>query len=68
MIFKPSYSKADWLRKARKDPCTVMLAAPSLYLPDAKRIWTRNNKTKKQLEDMGFENVEAKRIAVPNRD
>ena len=64
LIFKPSYSKADWLRKASKDPGTVMLVAPSLYLPDAKRIWARNKATKEKLEDMGFENVEAKRIAV----
>lgn len=64
LIFKLSYNKADWLRKARKEPGSVMLVAPSLYLPSAKRVWVRNKETKEKLEDMGFEGVEVKRIAV----
>lgn len=68
LIFKPSYNKADWLRKARKDPGTVMLVAYCIYLPCAKRVWVRNKETKQKLEEMGFENVEVKRIAVPSFD
>ena len=60
LIFKPSYSELKWLGKARYKP--VQLVTQKLYLPNAERIWTRNNKTKKSLESMGFENVEVRRI------
>jgi hypothetical protein len=64
LVLKPSYTKARWLLKARKNPGSVQLVVPKLYLPDAKRVWVRNKKTKKLLEDMGFENVRVKRIPV----
>jgi len=63
-LFKPSWSKSKWLRKAKKEPHRVQLAAPKLYLPDAKRVWVRNKKTKRLLGDMGFESVEVKRIKI----
>lgn len=70
LIFKPSWRKSDWLREATKerDPEKeshwVDLVTPTLYLPDAKRIWVRNNQTKKQLETMGFENTEVRRLLL----
>jgi hypothetical protein len=63
-VFKPSWTKADWLRKARRDPDSVQLVTPKLYLPDARRIWVRNKPTKERLEEMGFENVDVRRIAL----
>jgi hypothetical protein len=64
LIFKPSWSMADWLRSARKETHSVQLVVPELYLPDAGRILVRNRKTKKGLESMGFENVEVGRITL----
>jgi hypothetical protein len=64
LIFKPSYTKARWLLKAKKNPGSVQLVVPKLYLPDAKRVWVRNKKTKKYLEKMGFENVQVKRLQI----
>ncbi len=61
-IFKPSWNKADWLRKVRKEPCSVQLITSKLYLPDAKRIWVRNKETQNILEKMGFENISVKKI------
>ena len=64
LTFKPSWPKSKWLRKARKNPHSVQLVASTLYLPDAKRIWVRNQQTKNQLKSMGFENVEVRRLLV----
>jgi len=64
LIFKYSYKKSDWLRKARREPGYVQLVTPSLNLPDSDRIWVRNKKTKQYLEEMGLENIEVKSIKV----
>lgn len=64
LIFKPSWPRSKWLRKARKDPGSVQLVTPRLYLPDAKRIWVRNQPTKKALETMGFRHVAVRRLHV----
>lgn len=64
LIFKPSFSKAKWLRKARKKSCTVQLVIQKLYLPSADRIWVRNKKTKIKLENTGFRSVEVKRLLL----
>ncbi|MEK6846302.1 MAG: hypothetical protein AABY26_06065 [Nanoarchaeota archaeon] len=66
LIFKPSWSKSDWLRKARKTPHSVQLVTPKLYLPDAHRVLIRNQQTKKLLESMGFDGVEVGRIVLEN--
>ncbi len=63
-LFKPSWSKSRWLRKALIDPGSVQLVTESLYLPSAKRIYVKNKHTKKLLESKGFENVEVKRIIL----
>jgi len=64
LIFKPSWPKSRWLRKAKIDPGSVQLVTDTLYLPSAKRIWVRNKPTKRLLETMGFNNIEVKRIKV----
>lgn len=63
LIFKRSWSKSKWLRKTRKQH-SVQLVTSKLYLPFADRIWVRNKKTKTILENMGFRNVEVKRILL----
>lgn len=65
MIFKASYSPADWLRRAKRDKGNVMAVVDCLDLREADRIWVRNQQTAKSLRDMGFRNVFAKRIPVP---
>ena len=56
-----------WLRLAnRSDSRGVDLVVPSLYLPDALRVWVRNKPTKTLLEELGFTNVEVRRIKVFN--
>ncbi len=64
LIFKPSWPKSKWLRKARKEKCSVQLAAPELYMPDAGRIWVRNRQSKELLASMGFGNVEQRRLLL----
>lgn len=62
LIFKPSWSKSRWLRRAREEPQDVQMTTPTLNLPDASRTWVKNNHTKKTLEQMGFNCVEVKRM------
>jgi hypothetical protein len=64
LIFKPSWTKSRWLKKAEKTPHSVQLVTSSLYLPDAQRIWTRNQQAKELLTFMRFENVESKRLLI----
>ena len=64
LIFKPSYKKSDWLRKAGREAASVQIVTKSLHLPDAARIWVRNKKTKKLLDDKGFNNVEVRRLII----
>ena len=64
LIFKPSWTKSRWLRKATERPHTVQFVTERLCLPDAGRIWTHNSKTKLRLEKMGFRNVAVKQISV----
>jgi len=64
LIFKPSWLKSKWLRKARKEPHSVQLITPELCLPDAERIWVRNQQTKKLLTAMEFNNVESRRLIL----
>lgn len=62
LMFKPSWTRSRWLRKAEQRPDTVQLVTPELYLPDAKRIWVRNKETKRKSESIGFGNVEVRRL------
>jgi len=64
LIFKPSYRKSDWLRKAREKHC-VVTATPSLDLRIAE-VYCRNQETKKVLEEIGFNGVSVKRILLPD--
>lgn len=63
-LTKPSYNKADWLRKARKEPHHVQLVTPYLDCRRAVRVWVRNLKTKRIVEAMGFRNVHVKRLRI----
>ena len=63
-LFKKSYTESRWLNLARKYPGWVYYLVPKLDLPSAKEIWVRNKKTKKTLEDMGFDQVIVKRLEV----
>ena len=64
LIFKPSWPKSKWLKKARKNQHSVQLVTPELYLPGAERIWVRNQQTKELLTSMGFDNVESRRLVL----
>lgn len=64
LVFKPSWPASQWIRKAKKNQHTVQLVTRQLYLPDAQRILVRNEKTKKTLRLMDFENIEAKRLLL----
>ena len=64
ILFKRSWSTSRWLDVAQNGQIPIQLAARSLYLPAAKRVWVRNKSTQQQLEERGFENVYVKRIPV----
>ena len=63
LIFKSSWPKSKWLKKAKKDH-SVELVISQLYLSDAQRIWVRNKKTKKLLQSMGFKHVTVRRLIL----
>jgi len=63
-IFKQSWPKSRWLRRAKTQASSVQMAVPALYLPNADGIWVRNNAAKEKLENMGFRNAEVKRIST----
>lgn len=66
ILFKYSWPKSRWLRKvSQPDHQPVQMVVPELDLRKANQVWVRNQPTKRQLESMGFENVEVKRIKVP---
>lgn len=64
LIFKPSWNKNKWLRKAEKEPYSVQMVVPELDLREAKRIWVRNKASKEKLENLGFQGVEVKRLTL----
>lgn len=63
-IFRPSFSRTDWLRFATKNPSSVQLVVPGLDLTKADRVFVRNQNTQNQLQKMGFENVAVRRLKV----
>lgn len=62
LIFKSSWRRSDWLRKSKRDPCSVQLLVSSLNLGAADLISVRNQATRRILEKMGFQNVEVRRF------
>lgn len=52
----------SWMRSARKRDGYVQLCTPSLNPRSAARVWVRNQKTKKLLEKLGYQNVEVQRM------
>ena len=64
MIFRPYWEKSDWLRYVRRNSHSLQLVVPKLDLRKAAVIWVRNVRTKRNLENEGFRNVEVRRIPV----
>ena len=64
LIFKPSWQKSKWLMQANEKPHTIQLVTPTLYLHKADKIGVRNDMTKKELGDKGFQNIEVKRVLI----
>ena len=63
-LFKRSFTKADWFRKAKIQPHSVMYVTPNLDLTKADHISVRNCRTKRYMEQSGFTNVNVVRIKV----
>jgi hypothetical protein len=61
-LFKADWSKSKWLSKAKNSPGSVELVVPFLDLSKATQVWVRNQKTKQIVENLGFSNVQVKRI------
>lgn len=64
MILKPSWNKRRWIRAARKGSHWVDLLTPQVSPDSASRIYVRNLATKRNMEFMGFRNIEVHRIPV----
>ncbi len=62
LLFKFSWNKKKWIEKSKKN--SVQFVVRDLDLRNAEKIWVRNQKTKKILEEMHFSNIEIKRIPV----
>lgn len=63
-MFKPSWSRARWIRAARSGTHAVQLVAPFLPLETASRVSVRNQATKRRLAAMGFPEPVVLRIPV----
>ena len=64
LIFKPSWPRSRWLKKAKDNPHSVQLVTSSLDLSKATRVWVRNNATKQQLQDLGFSGVDVRKATL----
>jgi hypothetical protein len=64
MILKPSWNKRRWIRAAETGSHRVDLLTPRLSPDSASRVYVRNQATKKNMECMGFRNIEVLRIPV----
>lgn len=63
-LLKPSWIKNDWITKANKEPESVQVLVPKLDLSLANSVMVRNEKTKRELEKMGFKNVLVARLKL----
>lgn len=64
MLFKKSWPRSKWLATARRDGHLVQLIAPSLDLAKASVVWARNKESAAKLREMGFDNVQVKRLPL----
>ncbi len=64
MVFHPSWNKTDWLRSATKPKESVILVVPELDVRTADLVTVRNKPTQQELERMGFQNVQVRRMAT----
>jgi hypothetical protein len=62
LIFKYSWQRHDWLRKAIETPHSVQLVAKEINLIRAQRAWIQNPKIKPVLEKLGFLRIKVKSI------
>jgi hypothetical protein len=67
-VFKKSWTRSRWLREAKdiNSQLAICLLVPSLDLSKAERIWVRNNLTARLLAEMGFRNIQVKRLRLPH--
>ena len=63
-LFKKSWPRSKWLSTAAKDGHLVQVVAPQIDLDQAAFVWARNQETAKALRQMGFANVQVKRLLV----
>ncbi len=63
-VFKRSWSRNRWLNKAAADGCSVELVVPQLDLSKTSSVWVRNQATADRLTQLGYTNVQVRRIAV----
>lgn len=63
-LFKKSWARSKWLSTAAKDGHLVQVVAPQIDLDRAAFVWARNQETAKTLRQMGFANVQVKRLPL----
>jgi hypothetical protein len=63
LLFRKSWDKEKWLGYSQEKRHQAILVAPSIYLPDAKRIWVRGGEERQKLKDVGFRNVVIKIVS-----
>lgn len=65
-VFKSSWHRSCWLREAKNtdSQLPICLLVPSLDLSKAERVWVRNKLTRERLANMGFTNVQVKRLRL----
>lgn len=63
-MFKPSWTRARWIRAARSGTHSVQLVAPGLPLERSAHVSVRNRATQQRLAAMGFPEPVVLRIPV----
>ena len=64
MVFKRSWARSRWYREALRGKVELQLLAPELDLRKSVQVWVRNQKTRRRLLQLGFQNVLVKRLPV----
>jgi hypothetical protein len=63
-VLHRSWRTSDWYRQARRWPGSVQAVAPLLDLASAEAVWAPNQRVARELERMGFGQVEVRRLRV----
>jgi hypothetical protein len=64
-LFKPSWTREQWLQKASEDCTSVQLLVPSLDFRRASEIWTRGSRLQARLHASGLPNVRVRKVDAP---